>query len=190
MKIKSSFWLAPIAVALVFTHSYLSLTALCSAALHELGHIFMARICKIELKELRLGIFGASLTPASSLCSYKKEILLCLSGPAVNLLCFALFLPLCNSSELAEFFAVSSLFLGILNLLPIHDLDGGRILKCLLCEKLSYDLADTICRALSFLLVTAMWLTSVYLLLRTSASLSLFVFSTALFCKIFLHRKN
>ena len=191
MKIRLSFLLCVIVAVLIFTHSYLSLVALLAAALHELGHILAAKLCNIPLKELKLGIFGASLTPQSSLCSYKKEIILCAAGPFVNLLSAALLLPfLTELNSFAEFFTASSLFLGILNLLPIYDLDGGRILNCMLCEKLSPEGAEKICKKLSFCIVTSMWLISVYLLLRVSSSLSLFIFSSALFCKIFVHRKN
>jgi stage IV sporulation protein FB len=179
-----------IVLALVYTHSYLSLVALLAAALHELGHIAAAKLCSIQLKELKLGIFGAALSTTSRLCSYKKEIILCVAGPAVNLILGAALLPFFESSvPLIRFFTLSSLFLGFLNILPIHDLDGGRILKCILSQKLDPTTADKICKTLSFCLVSTMWLTSVYLIIRVSSSLSLFVFSAALFCKIFI-REN
>lgn len=191
MKISFSFLLCIMIATLLCTHSYLSLAAILAAALHELGHILMAKLCSIPIKELKLGIFGAALTPEGSLCSYKKEILLALAGPAINFILGATLLPFSkNGSEFFSFFTVSSFFLGFLNLMPIYDLDGGRILNCLLCQILSPVCAERICRFLSFCIITTLWLLSVYLLLRFSASLSLFVFSAALFCKIFIQRKN
>ena len=138
LKIKLSFSGALMVLALFLTHSYLSLAALLAAAIHETGHIVAARICSIELGELRLGIFGASLTPKTLLCSYKKEIFLCIAGPLVNLISALLLSPFLNSSSgFGGLFISASLFLGILNLLPIYEFDGGRILFCLLSARLS-----------------------------------------------------
>lgn len=192
LKIKLSFTGALMPVALFLTHSYLSLAALLAAALHEMGHIAVAKICNIDLGELRLSIFGASLTPRSLLCSYKKEILLCIAGPLVNLISALLLAPLFDgASGFGGLFIRASLFLGLLNLLPIHELDGGRILFCLLSLRLSVGAATRIIKVISFALIFSLWCLSVYLLLRLSSSLSLFVFSLTLFSKIFLlHGEN
>ena len=187
LKIKLSFSGALMLLALFLTHSYLSLAALLAAAIHETGHIVAARICSIELGELRLGIFGASLTPKTLLCSYKKEIFLCVAGPLVNLISALLLSPFLNSSSgFGGLFISASLFLGILNLLPIYEFDGGRILFCLLSARLSIRSSAKIIKVISFTIIFALWCLSVYLLLRLSSSLSLFVFSLALFSKIFL----
>ncbi len=191
IKIKISFFGGLMVAALILTHSYLSLAALLAAAIHECGHILAARVCKISLCEMRLGIFGASLSTSSGLCSYKKEIFLAAAGPFFNFLTVALFYPIIkNANDFSELFLAASLFLGILNLLPIADLDGGRILYCFICQKGSPKVASAVCSTLSFLCVICLWLLSVYLLLRRSSSLSLFVFSISLFAKIFIKQKN
>jgi membrane-associated protease RseP (regulator of RpoE activity) len=76
--------------------------------------------------------------------------------------------------------------LGILNLLPIREFDGGRILGALLCRVGSQRAAQKTVNALSFFCVFTLWSFSVYLLLRFAASLSLFVFSISLFFKLFI----
>ena len=191
MKIKISFFCAIMIAALFLSHSYLSISALLAATLHELGHIACAKKLGIPLSELKLGIFGASLMPRGSLCSYKDEILLCAAGPLVNIICGIALFPFRNSlGDLATFFMCSSLFLGTLNLLPVTDFDGGRILSCIISQTISPQAAATVCRRISFSLVIALWMISVYLLLRLHASLSLFVFSSSLFCKIFIREKN
>ena len=187
LKIKLSFSGAIMLLALFLTHSYLSLAALLAAALHELGHIIAARICKIPLGELKLGIFGAALTPKALLCSYKKEIALCLAGPLVNIISALAFFPLLNEDNgFGSLFISASLFLGILNLLPIYEFDGGRILFCILSSKLSVKTATTVIKTTSLILIFALWSLSIYLLLRLSSSVSLFIFSLSLFSKIFL----
>ena len=191
LKIKISISGAMMTVTLFFTHSYISLAALLAAFLHELGHIIAAKIYNIELGELRLGIFGASLTSRVMLCSYKKEILLCLAGPLVNLISVLMLFPFCKNYD--GFFALfirASLFLGLLNLLPIYEFDGGRILFCLLSLRLSLKTVTLIIKISSFILIFILWSLSVYLLLRLSSSVSLFIFSLALFSKIFLTQKE
>ena len=191
LKIKLSFSGALMVLALFLTHSYISLAALLAALLHELGHIIVAKICKIELGELKLGIFGASLTPKAMLCSYKKEILLCLAGPLVNLISALLLAPLFKDFiEFGKLFISASLFLGILNLLPIYEFDGGRILFCILSLRLPLTATTRIIKTTSFILIFCLWTLSVYLLLRLSSSISLFIFSLSLFSKIFLSQKE
>lgn len=191
LKIKLTFSGALMLLALFLTRSYLSLAAILAAAIHELGHIIAARICKISLGELKLGIFGAALTPKTMLCSYKKEIALCLAGPLVNLLSAILLYPLLKSNNgFGSLFIGASLFLGILNLLPIHEFDGGRILFCILSSRLSLKSATRAIKITSFILIFSLWSLSVYLLLKLSSSVSLFIFSLSLFAKIFLSQRD
>ncbi len=190
MKIKVSFFFLLMLISLFLSHSYLSIAAFLAAGLHELGHIIAARLCSIPLSELKLGILGAAITTNGELCSYKKEIFLAISGPMVNIISAFLVLRHIDAPDrFGAMFVAASFFLGILNLLPIDDFDGARILKCILLLKLSPDRVDFISKRISFILIFSLWFFSVYLLLRMSASLSLFTFSLSLFCKTFLGRK-
>ncbi|MBQ7375324.1 MAG: hypothetical protein IJW52_00370 [Clostridia bacterium] len=186
MKLGISFFSLLMLLSLILTHSYLSLAAIVAAALHECGHIIAAKLCGIPLVDMKLGIFGATLTTDRALCSYGKEILLALAGPATNLLCLALCSLLPIQCEAIELFCVASCGLAILNLLPIRELDGGRIVYCALASTFSPSLASRVVGALSFGIIFSLWTLSVYLILRLGASLSLFIFSCFLFCKIFI----
>ena len=178
-------------ISLFLTHSYLSLAALAAAFIHELAHIAVARAVGVELSRLRLDIFGASLMMSGELSSYKKEAAVAIAGPLSNLLLFALLLPFSSEeNEYLSLFMGASLFLGLLNLLPIKDLDGGRVLFCALASFFSLDTAQAIIRVLSFLTIFSLWSLSVYLILRLGASLSLFIFSSSLFCKTFLSERK
>ena len=184
MKIKITFFGVLMIAALIFTRSYLSLAAMIAAFIHELGHLAAARCCDVKIKELRLDIFGAALTPEKAFCSYKKEIAVAVGGPLVNML-LALFglAFLEGRGAFFEMLVASSFFLGALNLLPINDFDGGRILRCSLSCLCSVRVADLVCGAASFLTLTALWMLSVYMMLQFGATVSLFVFSFALLCK-------
>lgn len=191
MKIKISFFGILMIISLIFTRSYLSLAALLAAFTHEMGHLFAASVCGVPIKELKLDIFGAALTPEKAFYSYKKEIAVASGGPLVNLIFAFFIIVFCKSrGPFLELFLTASLFLGVLNLLPIRDFDGGRILHCSVSSVLSVRIADRICSVASFVVLLALWMLSVYMMLQFGASLSLFVFSFALLCKIFLLNKS
>ncbi len=160
--------------------------SLCLAvAIHEGGHLLAARLCKIHMRELKLGLLGASLFPEGALFSYKKEIILCLCGPIASLLSAAAAVYIFDVRS-ESFFVLSSLALGILNLLPVKDFDGGRTLFALCCLLLSEQAAHKLLGVTSFLVLFSLWSFSLYLLLRVGASLSLYVFCISVFAKIFI----
>ncbi len=157
-----------------------------AAGIHELGHVAAARLMHIDLSGMKLDVLGARLSTTGKLCSYPAMVALCLAGPLINLLCFGLTLPFCEQSSLIYEFCVSSLSLCLLNLIPIEGFDGGRIIHSILSRFLPILAADRICAFLSFCSLLCMWLLSVWLLLRTGASLTLFVFSCCLFGMLFV----
>ena len=140
MKIKVKFGLiAPLFLAsILFSEQKIHLLlAVLAAALHECGHIFAAKLKKINLSSLSLDILGARLNTETGLCSYSDEIILCIFGPLMNFIVsavsFSVFF-LFFENEYIMFFGVSSMALGILNLLPIKSFDGGRILFCIISK--------------------------------------------------------
>lgn len=188
MKIKISFFAVMLFLALLAEHSVFSLAAGLAALTHELGHLAMAALCRIRMRTCVLGIYGAGLVPDGTIYSYRREILLCAAGPLTNVVLGLLVLWLCHADTApwAAGFAVASFSLGGLNLLPIRGFDGGRILHAVLCLAFSPQVAHRTLTVLSFLCVFCLWCCSVYFLLRAAASLSLFVFSLSLFCRLFL----
>ena len=162
---------------------------LLAATIHECGHLLAARLLKIPVLSLHISVLGAQLRLCDPFLSYKREWLLCAAGPLTSgLLAFfmsmlGLFFPI-FFSKLAQI----SLVLGIVNLLPIGWLDGGRMLRATCYQILSPTCARAIVRAISFLCFLTLWMTSVYLILRMGRSLSLFVFSFSLFVRFFLSK--
>ena len=188
MKIRIGFLALMLAISLFLTRSLFTLGLLLAVLTHEIGHILMAFACEIRLRECTVGIYGAGLTPEHGLYSYEKEILLCLAGPLFNFFLgsIGLVVSLSHPSELLEYFSLSSFILGTLNLLPIRDFDGGRILLSLFTILFGPVTAERIQNILSFLFVFLLWSFSLYLLLCHAASLSLFIFSLSLFVRIFI----
>ncbi|MBR6681061.1 MAG: site-2 protease family protein [Clostridia bacterium] len=190
LKIKTGFFSLLLSLTLILTKPNYFPALFLSVFIHELGHLLGAKLCRVTIKELKLGIFGAGLSPKDALISYKKEIVLCLLGPLANFLSIlAAHMIIPRSLLDNEFFSnflMSSLALGVLNLLPVESFDGGRIFLSLLSLRLSPKLSGAIMSTISFIIIFTLWCLSVYLLLRISSSLSLFVFSSYLFAKIFI----
>lgn len=190
MKIKISFFAVMLILSLVLSSSYYAFIPLISAAIHELGHIVCAKLFGVKLSGFELGIFGARISTESSLCSYSAEIAIAFAGPLCNLICADITAILYSiakvPSKIVSIFIISSLALGITNLLPIKSFDGGRIFSALLSKVLDISSVETILDITSFLSLFFIWSLSLYLLLRTSASLSLFVFSLSIFSNIFI----
>ena len=185
-KLKFGFFFVLLTSVLIMCSLHYVTALLCAVTLHELGHIIAAKLLDIELRELKIGIFGAALSCSDTLYSYKKEMILCAAGPAVNFLSALVVYQFVGITQITETFLLSSLSLGILNLLPINGFDGGRIFSAFLCLFLSLKTVNVIVKFVSFLFIFTLWCLSVYLLIRACASLSLFVFSLSLFTKIFL----
>ena len=171
-----------------FFHSFIPFLTFAAILLHEVGHILGAKLTGIRLSGFRLFSFEARISLYGDLIPYKKELLISFAGPLMNVLSFIVataFGAKPFASDPLSFFATVSASLGFLNLLPIGDFDGGRILFCLLAPTIGLTKATVSCRALSFLFLFSLWCVSVYALIRAGASLSLFLFSATLFVRIF-----
>lgn len=191
MKIKIGFMTVLTLLVYLICGSFSALGSVLAAILHEFGHIGVAKWLGVPFRELNVTPFGASLTPSSFLGSYTDELMIAAAGPFVNLLCVCLIWPWVRLQDgFLFFFFLSSLFLSLLNLLPVAGFDGGRILSCFLCRIVDSMVAERILSVLSFAIVFGLWSFSVYLLLRVANSLSLFVFSCSLFLKLFVEPKK
>ena len=118
-----------------FDAPYVAILTVTSALVHELSHI--VTICLLGGKELTLkGHSTGFRIPVSDMLSYRREILVFLSGPAANILIFFLTLPF--QSALMGYIGVLgyiNLATGISNLLPIEGYDGYGALSTL-CKSL------------------------------------------------------
>lgn len=194
MKIKISFFAVMLILSLVLSSSYYAFIPIIAAAIHELGHILCAKLFNVKLSGFELGIFGARISTGHSLASYSKELAISSAGPLANLICADITAIICKTSgtsnKICDIFILSSLCLGIINLLPIKTFDGGRIFSSLLSHFLSVSAVEIILDIFSFLSLFFIWSVSLYLLLRTSASLSLFIFSLSVFSNIFIVQRN
>lgn len=164
------------AFSLLLWHD-LSLLALLTAILiHELTHTTVLWICGGSVTSLAITPLGITIERVG-LLSHRGEILLSLSAPLMNLLLAGVYCLL----GLPPFAVSANLALGLLNLLPIYPLDGGKALSAVLFHFLTPDTAQRISRAVSMISLTVFWLISVAIAILTGENLSPLFFSVALF---------
>ncbi len=149
-----------------------------SVLLHEMGHLFAAKLCGASIKRLTFDVTGAKMTLCGKLLSYKEEMLIAAAGPCVNLISSGLFFPFLGE------FSSFSMMLGLLNLLPISGFDGYRILFSLISLRGGHEKSYAIMKNISFCTVIFLWLVSAYLVIRFGAGFSAFILSCSLFSAI------
>lgn len=174
-----------------------------SAALHECGHLIAARALKIKIEEIRFDFSGVRICTEKAVNSYRDELLLSAAGPLANLLSVTLSVAffLSNGITISEaadallsllngeftltgavgFFATSSILQGGINLLPINTLDGGRVLFCAAALLFGERSAYVLIKVTSFAAAFVLWTVALYLLLKVSAGLGVFVFAACVF---------
>ena len=101
--------------------------------LHELGHFCAAKFVKAEVKRVCFYPFGITIELKDGYVKNPvSEVIVALAGPFTNGI-IVLFALLCiPDEELSAFVVMSSAIIGIMNLLPILPLDGGRAVKAVL----------------------------------------------------------
>jgi stage IV sporulation protein FB len=140
--------------------------AFLSIMLHEASHVAVARMHGINMA--RINITPAGFSAAIQLNDLPRNILLkiYMAGPAANFILFALALLLRSILPgLGAYFrlaAVTNLFLGIFNLMPVFPFDGGRILMELLSGKLGLLAAGRLIRKAALCLAAVLLLIGAY----------------------------
>lgn len=188
-KIKLGFFSIMLIIAFFVTGNKYTFICILAATLHELGHIAAARLLRVRISEFTFGALGARLHLADKIYSYRQEIILSAAGPISNII-FALISYISLNGEYSKIFITFSLFLAILNLLPIRTFDGGRIFECILLYFFTVSLSKLIIDLSSFIFIFFLWSVSVYFLLIHASTLNLFVFSASLFSSLFISEEN
>lgn len=161
------------ALFLLLTDTPILLAALLPAALlHELAHYAVLRLCGVRTARFTLTGLGASLyVPELHRLSYGAELLSAAAGPLMNLLLWVL-LSLTAREELT-LFAGAQMVLGVLNLLPVRPMDGGRILWLATAYLTEPYTADRVAAAVGLAASSALLALCLWLVLTTGSGLFL-----------------
>ena len=158
---------------------------LSSVLLHELGHTAAALLLHKKPMAVRIMPTGINilLPPASS---YTEELLIAAAGPLMNFLYAAVceLLPYGVGGTVRGV----SLLLGMLNLLPLAPLDGGRILSALLSPLFGSEICGVISEFCSLILLALLWVLSLYIFFYSGINCTLLLFCSYLFSYIVLKK--
>ncbi len=153
-RVNITFGFAAAVCVFLWLDAGLCLWFLLALAVHEIGHLLCMKCSGVQICRMRLTAAGAVISGRFS--GYRQEIFCGAAGPWSSfLLCVLCF------RRVPELAIVSGI-LGVVNLLPIYPLDGGRILYGVLMLRLEPDAADRILRIVTasvccLLMVGACW---------------------------------
>ena len=138
------------------------------AIIHELCHLFAGLVLKMKVKRITIMPVGLSIefkVPYQDLNikilkSNKhelKKIFIAIAGPLINIIILFTTFLLNIKIELKYLIIYSNLVIALFNLLPIYPLDGGRIMKSILClikgRKRAESLINKISNSMFFLIM-------------------------------------
>jgi len=147
--------------------------------IHEIGHILAIIKYGKKISEIKINAFSIDIEQNYSFnMSNKKELVILLCGPLINLIffaIFALFYKILNLNIL-KIFSIQNLIIGILNLMPIYSLDGGQILFIFLRQKFNIYNANMILFIISIIFILPITTLGFLLAIRSSFNFSLLIF--------------
>ena len=156
--------------------------------MHEFGHLIAFWLIKLEIKEINFGFASVDICKARgmSFCGLKKELIVTLSGSAMNFLAFLIFWILYYSTQERKclYFAVQSFAIGAVNFLPIDSLDGGIALNLILEKKFGFEKSQKISKIVSWMFLLPIIIFGVYILLRSKYNFSVLILALYLVFEI------
>ena len=183
-----------ITFVLVKDNSYVAVLGILSALLHELGHILVMSSSGNMVKEIDFGLVNIDILDDNdkNISFDKNELLILLSGSVVNFAVGMLLMGIyyLSSKNAVKVFAIQNFIVGILNLLPISQLDGGRILFILLSRHLKLCLTEKILKTISFIFLLPIIVLGFIILIKSKYNFSLLILGCYLFSYILFKDKS
>ena len=125
-------FIAVLVIAFLCGFGWIAVALLSAVLVHEFSHAVAAAHLGVRTDRLRLLPFGAEISIDSAFLPVDKKVRILLAGSVGNIV-----LAVCLSSLLwlfppifmvAEVLIIANAVPGVLNLMPIYPLDGGKIL--------------------------------------------------------------
>ena len=159
------------------------LLSFCAVLLHELGHLSAMFICKNLPDGLAISAFDIKIIKYNRYRqSFCKDIFITSAGVLINFILFVIFYKFLIN------FAFVNLFVGIFNLLPASNLDGGQLLLLLLSKQFAWDTSQKIVDIITFALSFPLFLLGSLVLFNSKYNFSLLIISVYLILSIFFKK--
>lgn len=122
---------ALVAICFAATSFFISLTI--AVVLHELAHALVAKSLGATISRMTLTPFGGVLNLKTKILTSQQKTLIYLAGPVASLL-FSMFFGVVVwlfpvIFIYLEYLVAANFLVGVINLLPVYPLDGGKILS-------------------------------------------------------------
>lgn len=146
-----------------------------SSILHEIGHIIAMKLTGAKLKSVCFNLGDVAINADNSNLSYSAEIVITLSGVAVNFLLSSLTFTLFSltHAELFHGICISNLLIGAFNLLPVRFLDGGQLILLLLQKRFTPKICERIVNVLTFVFLVPIATTGLIFIFNSGHNYSL-----------------
>ncbi len=146
--------------------------------IHELSHSYVAQNYGVEIKRIVLLPIGGVAQMSEMPKEPRQELFISLAGPLTNFAIAALFylillftvafLPLFATTFIRDFILVN-VVLAVFNLIPAFPMDGGRILRAILANRMDFvratELSASIGKGLAFFMAIAGIFFNIFLIL-------------------------
>ncbi len=164
------------------------LASLLSVFFHELGHLAMLFILKMPPRRVNFRLCGIEIVESRLYCGYWAQLLVAAAGPIINILLGLLLLPL----SYITFFGImsaSNFVIGVFNLLPLSQFDGGEILYCIMSCYMAEKRCKIISRVIDVILILLLIALGVYIFLMPNHNPTLLITSVYLMIYVIIKHR-
>lgn len=149
-----------------------------AAVIHEAAHLLTMVLLKAKPSAVKLIPGGINIVECSVKTSF-EDIVILLSGPLANLICYFVF---------ENDFSALNLLLFIYNMLPVNGLDGGRIVYIVISKFAKISVCDIALTTLTAFVSAVFVIAFIYLYLHGVQNYSLLIFSLYIVSTIFFKK--
>jgi len=168
MKIEFHYTYLLIALGFILTGYFHNLIVFTTIILiHEIGHYTLAKIHHLKVEEIIIYPYGGLVKMNNLLnTSINKELSVAMSGIIFQTVYYLLIILLYNQGIIREYifnlFTTYNTSILLFNVLPIHPLDGSKILNLLLSKIIPFNIANKLNIAVSIITLIIILMVNYY----------------------------
>lgn len=168
MKIEFHYTYLLIALGFILTGYFPNLLIFTSIILiHELGHYTIAKINKLTVEKIIIYPYGGLVKMNNKVnTNINKELLVAISGIVFQLIYYFIIIILYQKGIIREYiyniFKTYNKSILIFNILPIHPLDGSKLLNLILSKILPFNLTNKLNIIVSIITIIIMLIINYY----------------------------